>query len=40
MSVLVFDPKQQFIIQKKQILDAVNRVLVSGNYILGNGFKI
>ena len=36
MSILVFDPKHQFIIQKKQILDAVNRVLVSGNYILGN----
>ena len=35
MSINVFEPKSQYVSQKKEIINAVKRVFKSGNYILG-----
>ena len=35
MPINVFEPKSQFISQKKEIINAVKKVFNSGNYILG-----
>ena len=39
MPINVFEPKSQFIAQRKQIIKAVEKVFNSGNYILGEEVK-